>query len=57
MTATKETLEDYTLRFAPRSYLRRTDDGIDLPMYDAHGNRRTSTCAAMSAITNTNGRT
>ncbi len=73
MTATKETLEDYTLRFAPRSYrkwstrvvgtawcipiglglvlppifaiatkgryyLRRTDDGIELPMLDEHGN-------------------
>jgi hypothetical protein len=41
MTATKETLEDYTLRFAPAATAggrRRTDDGIDVPMYDEHGN-------------------
>jgi hypothetical protein len=76
--ATRETLEDYTLRFAPRHYrkwtpavvgisalggiaylaivlavmlppvlalatkgrwyLRRSHDGIELPMYDEHGN-------------------
>jgi hypothetical protein len=40
-----------------RYYLRRTDDGIDAPMYDEHGNPSGESCSATSAASRSSGPT